>query len=192
MNYEDQCVASVQDRDGTYGRCGRSSAERPDATVPLCHQHYRAAFRQIAAPIARKLERERKRAARHHCNADQAVQEYIAEQADIRLASAARYKEQAVAYFIRCGQFVKIGASLDPVLRLNTIRRTGGVLAPAGLDLRAAELIVTEPGGFEREHRLHIKFAHLRHTGEWFTEAPDLTSYIESKKKAADVPASAA
>ena len=87
-------------------------------------------------------------------------------------------------YFIRCGQFVKIGASKDPQTRLKQIRRMNGSLAfPAGLDLMASELIATELGSFERERELHKQFAHLRHTGEWFTEAPDLTEYIESLER---------
>jgi len=180
MTYLNQCAAAVQDYDGTYRRCARASNESPDATIPLCHQHYRAAFRQIAKPIANKLERERKRAARHHCDADRAVAEYIEKQMDDQIARGEQRKEQTYAYFMRCGQFVKIGASLDPLFRLHSIRRTGGILAPPGIDLSETELLATELGGFDRERRLHFRFAHLRHTGEWFTEAPELTAYIES------------
>jgi hypothetical protein len=90
-----------------------------------------------------------------------------------------------MAYFIRCGQFIKIGASSSPLGRLHTIRNTGGVLAPRGLDLSASELINVEPGGFEREKELHIKFAHLREVGEWFRETPELIDYIESLSEAA-------
>lgn len=185
MSYLSQCAAAVQDYDGTLRRCQRDSAEGPNAIVPLCHQHYRAAFRQIAKPIADKLERERKRAARHHCDAERAVAEYIEEQVDLQIIYTQQRKEQAYAYFMRCGQYVKIGASLHPPSRLQAIRRTGGVLFPKGLDLQKTELVATEPGGFEREHRLHIRFRHLRHTGEWFTEAPELTEYIEALKEAA-------
>jgi hypothetical protein len=180
MNYLSQCAAAVQDYDGTYRRCTRDSNESRDATIPLCHQHYRPAFRQIASPIADKLERERKRAARHHCDAERAVTEYIEEQAERQIAQGERRKEQTYTYFMRCGRFVKIGASLDPLFRLNSIRRTGGILAPSGLDLSNTDLIATEMGGFERERELHARFSHLRHTGEWFTEAPELTEYIES------------
>jgi hypothetical protein len=44
-------------------------------------------------------------------------------------------------------------------------------------------LLATEPGGFERERELHAQFAHLRHTGEWFTEAPELAEYIDALAK---------
>lgn len=180
MSYLSQCAAVVHEYDGTQRRCARDSAEGPNAIIPLCRQHYRKAFRQIASPIADKLERERKRAARHHCNAERAVREYIEAEVDEQIERGRRYKEQAYTYFMRCGKFVKIGASADPKFRLVSIRRTGGVLTPAGLDLRDTELVATQGGGFDRERELHAKFAHLRHTGEWFTETPELTTYIES------------
>jgi hypothetical protein len=83
-------------------------------------------------------------------------------------------------YFIRCEQFVKIGVSKDPYLRVKQIRRgVGGALSPAGLERATSQLVGTELGGFDRERELHSKFAHLRHTGEWFTEAPELTDYIK-------------
>ena len=151
----------------------------------LCRQHYRAAFRQVAQPIAEQLERERKRAARHHCKAQRAVAEYMEEQADSHTAYAEDRKERTSTYFMRCGQFIKIGASVSPLFRVQSIRRTGGVLAPADLDLSETELLATESGGYDRERELHAKFAHLRHTGEWFTEAPELTEYIESLKEVA-------
>lgn len=89
-------------------------------------------------------------------------------------------------YYIRCKPFVKIGVSKNPSLRLKQIRRGGGGFAsPAGLDLTASELVGTELGSFTRERELHSKFAHLRHTGEWFAETPELTQYIEREQDAA-------
>jgi hypothetical protein len=88
-------------------------------------------------------------------------------------------------YFIRCGGYVKIGASRSPDTRLEAIRTIGGVRAPFLLDLSGAEMIATEPGGFTREKALHAHFKHLRHTGEWFTESPELTKYIDSLSKRA-------
>jgi hypothetical protein len=93
--------------------------------------------------------------------------------------------KKASVYFIRCGGYVKIGASRSPSARLESIRTVGGVLAPFLLDLSGAEMIATEPGGFTREKALHARFKHLRHTGEWFSEAPDLTKYIDSLAKKA-------
>lgn len=91
---------------------------------------------------------------------------------------------KASVYFIRCGGYVKIGASRSPAKRLDSIRTIGGVLAPSLLDLSGAELIATEPGGFTREKALHVRFKHLRHTGEWFSEDAELTRYVESLRAA--------
>ena len=91
--------------------------------------------------------------------------------------------KRASVYFIRCGGYVKIGASRSPDARAESIRTIGGVLAPYLLDLSGAELVATEPGGFKREKELHAQFKHLRHTGEWFTEAPELARYISRKAK---------
>ena len=86
-------------------------------------------------------------------------------------------------YFIRCEQYVKIGISMWPPHRLKQIRKGGGgSLIPPQMNAATSELIVTELGGLKRERELHAQFAHLRHTGEWFTEAPELTEYIETLK----------
>ncbi|WP_336715396.1 GIY-YIG nuclease family protein [Arthrobacter sp. USHLN218] len=184
--YNRQCVASVQEYDGTYRRCTRDSNERHDATVPLCHAHFKAAFRQIAQPIAEQLERERKKAARHHCDAERAVQEYIEEEMEQHIQRNERRKAATLVYFMRCDAYIKIGVSTSPRYRLEQIRKAGGVLAPHGIDLQRTELITSATGGYPRERALHAKFAHLRHTGEWFTEAPELTEYIDNLKETND------
>jgi hypothetical protein len=89
-------------------------------------------------------------------------------------------RASTTVYFMRCGGFYKIGHSGYPAYRLSQIRGADGTKAPEGLNLKATMLVKTEPGGYLREQELHAKFAHLRHTGEWFTEAPELTEYIES------------
>jgi hypothetical protein len=92
---------------------------------------------------------------------------------------------EATVYFFRCGRYIKIGYSIDPLKRLRAIRAGDGTRAPDEIDSALAVLVQTEPGGFGRERDLHAKFSHLRHTGEWFTEAPELTQYIESLSEAA-------
>lgn len=62
-------------------------------------------------------------------------------------------------YFLRCGDFVKIGYSENPKRRL--------------LHLQTAtpydfELIGAHKGSREQEQYLHKTFAHLRHRHEWF------------------------
>lgn len=87
-------------------------------------------------------------------------------------------------YFMRCEGYVKIGVSQDPQRRLTQIRG-GSSLMPVGMDYRTAEIVHIEPNAGAREYPTHWQFAHLRHTGEWFTEAPELTEYIEALKEAA-------
>lgn len=91
----------------------------------------------------------------------------------------------AEVYFMRCDSFVKIGASRAPVRRLKQIRSADGTKFPEGLNCLSTALIATERGGFEREKELHKQFRHLRHTGEWFTETPELTDYINALDAAA-------
>lgn len=64
---------------------------------------------------------------------------------------------------------IKIGCSFDPDLRLVELERyTNAHLV----------LLTTVVGGFDLERALHVRFAALRHEGEWFAPGPDLTSYI--------------
>lgn len=95
-------------------------------------------------------------------------------------------RSEASVYFFHCQGFVKIGYSKDPLSRLRQIRSMDGTKYPDGMDCSTATLITTEPGGFGRERELHAKFAHLRHTGEWFTETPELTEYIASTEADTD------
>jgi len=188
MSYETQCVAAVQRPGWEVTRCSREV--RPGMSgyltlIPICSWHSNQARRQFAAPLQDELDDLKRQVAEHECDGDKAVAAHIEEREDYFEARAKRWKETAQAYFIRCGEYVKIGASASPLNRLETIRRTGGVLAPTGLDLSVAELIISEPGGFTRERELHAKFAHLREAGEWFRETPELTAYIESVSEAA-------
>jgi hypothetical protein len=101
-------------------------------------------------------------------------------EADLKRLNAILDSVPPPVYFIRCEGYVKIGYSADPRARLKQIKRgTGGALFPPRMDAGASEMVATEPGGFPRERELHAKFAHLRHTGEWFTESKELTDYIE-------------
>lgn len=89
-------------------------------------------------------------------------------------------RAEATVYFIRCTTFVKIGYSLAPLKRLRQLQASDGTLAPEGLPVHSASIIATMDGGHAQEQKLHRRFAHLRHTGEWFNESPELTNYIES------------
>ena len=93
-------------------------------------------------------------------------------------------KQEKHLYFMRCEGYIKIGVSADPQRRLTQIRG-GSALMPIGMDYRKAELIHVIQEAGSQEYPTHWRFTHLRHTGEWFIETPELTEYIESLSEAA-------
>ena len=66
-------------------------------------------------------------------------------------------------YFIRSGQYVKIGVSANPRGRIASIQ-TGN---PDPI-----EVLGVVPGDRELEKELHREFAPLHHRGEWFRDDP--------------------
>lgn len=89
----------------------------------------------------------------------------------IEATKAPRRKASRV-YFLRDGDAVKIGHSVEPKKRRSQISTC-----------RPLELLLTIPGGREREAALHKKFARYRIKGEWFQMAPAILEFIEAKKK---------
>lgn len=183
LDYAHQCAAwTINNRGPARKQCGLSVIHNIAGWIYLCSRHYDLIFCEFETRVdnlnsirvanmsdrltavtefeQRMLREERE------------TYEFTEEDYD------ARRRAQTV-YFIRCEQYIKIGVSHDALTRLNQIRK-GGTSFPRRLDIASSVLITTEPGGFEREKELHAKFSHLRHTGEWFTEAPELTEYIES------------
>ncbi len=67
-------------------------------------------------------------------------------------------------YFIRSGEYIKIGRADKPWLRLSQIRASN----PFG-----AEIIHILENQGHREKELHEKFKHCLWTGEWFTNISD-------------------
>lgn len=78
-------------------------------------------------------------------------------------------------YFIQCEQFVKIGRASDVEARLRGLQKT----MPFTL-----RLLATEEGGEPRETDLHVRFAALRHRGEWFRLEGALESHIRALRDA--------
>lgn len=68
------------------------------------------------------------------------------------------------AYFLRLGDWVKIGHTRD----LRRRRR----------EVPHDELLATIPGGQETERDWHRRFDYLRRQGEWFTATPELLEAI--------------
>lgn len=94
-------------------------------------------------------------------------------------------RPKSTVYFMRNGDYCKIGHSIHPARRLMSIRSDDGTLYPQGVQLHRTSIAATEPGGYRREQELHEKFGHLRHTGEWLKAAPELLAYINNLEAAA-------
>lgn len=81
------------------------------------------------------------------------------------------HQHPPIVYYMRLGQLVKIGFTTNLTKRL-------GVINPE-------EVMVTEPGGREREQQRHREFDALRVHGEWFRLAAPLTDHIEAVRREA-------
>lgn len=86
----------------------------------------------------------------------------------------AEYGPQAdgFVYFIKCGEFVKIGRSDDPKGRLLALR----IGNPFDLTL-----LHTVPGDAFTEEQFHGMFATYRHRLEWFRFEGELRAWIEAE-----------
>lgn len=73
-------------------------------------------------------------------------------------------------YFIRSGEYVKIGYSDNPLGRLRQVQ-TGNPIE--------AELLAVCPGGKDDEAAIHGAFQQHRVSGEWFRATPRLDALIE-------------
>lgn len=81
--------------------------------------------------------------------------------------------EGEVVYFVRAGQYVKIGRSTAAAERIKLIRTDTPY---------RVTVLLTIKGGKSEETKLHEEFRHLRHRGEWFRAAPELLRFIVQKQ----------
>lgn len=87
---------------------------------------------------------------------------------------------ESFVYFIEAGDYIKIGVSRDPIIRLGQIRQGRGITAPEGLITSQARLLAVEQGDRNSEKTLHQRFAAHRARGEWFRKNDRLAHYIKS------------
>lgn len=84
------------------------------------------------------------------------------------MQDAARIRaSRGLIYFIRIGDLVKIGKTLDLKKRVT------------GFSYPGIEVLATEPGYTERETLLHHRFQKYRYSGEWFRYGSELRQYVE-------------
>ena len=77
-------------------------------------------------------------------------------------------------YFIRSGEYVKIGRSSNPLGRLRQVQ-TGNPVQ--------GELLAVCPGGRNEEAAIHRAFAEYKVSGEWFRATPKLNALIEDIRR---------
>lgn len=70
----------------------------------------------------------------------------------------------SIVYYIRSRDLIKIGTTSSPHTRFK--------------DLLPDEILAYEPGARPEEVKRHRQFWHLRETGEYFSDAPDLREHI--------------
>lgn len=75
-----------------------------------------------------------------------------------------------VVYFIRCGEFVKIGFAS------NVKSRIGGIKTSTPYEV---ELLRAVPGTVEDERAFHARFSAHHHTREWFRLEGALAEWLE-------------
>ena len=76
-------------------------------------------------------------------------------------------------YFIRDGNYIKIGISVDPWKRLASFQTSHH---------NELEMLAIMPGGADVEAGLHRSFAEYSKRGEWFEDNPKLRAFIENIK----------
>lgn len=187
LDYRHQCSAWTINNQGRHRKqCGLPVHHTIDDWVYFCSRHYELVTRSIERGMD-TLHTRRMANMQERLDLLEDVRERFNQQ-DRELDESMRRIEQRptsqTVYYMRCQKFIKIGISKDPMMRLHQIQNGGGTHFPRLLDIATTKLVATEPGGMVREKEMHAKFSHLRHTGEWFTETPELTAHIKSVMEA--------
>lgn len=79
-------------------------------------------------------------------------------------------ESEGVVYFVRGGDYIKIGYSTKWRGRMAALQTASPV---------PLELLHVEPGNVAKERAYHRHFKHLHSQGEWFRASCELLSYIE-------------
>jgi hypothetical protein len=185
--FPNQCVAILNPMsDAKARRCGRVARSHVGDHFPACAAHAQYLDPAVVdSAAALQVEANGQRIAKLESELASAK----GSAAEWRRLAMAKHGEAAVkeyrpvaardsfVYFIKGGDFIKIGKADNPAIRYKQLL-VGGVVAPDGVDFSQIQLLAVEPGGSEREGELHKKFAGLRVDGEWFSASPKLLRYI--------------
>lgn len=84
-----------------------------------------------------------------------------------------RVARDRVVYFIRAGDMIKIGSTINITQRFQAIRTA----CPTPI-----ELLGTLKGAVASEAMLHVAFAKHRSHGEWFHDCQDIRDFLASRE----------
>lgn len=91
---------------------------------------------------------------------------------------------QVKVYFLKAGQYIKIGSSMDPISRLRTMRAgTDIAWTPKDLDRASLECTGYVFGTRKLERELHEQLSDSRAVGEWFFSTPEVEARINELLK---------
>ena len=99
-------------------------------------------------------------------------------------AAPLSYWKRSFVYFIRSGDFIKIGWSKAPELRVDQIRRGGHAMCPSAGLAEDPVLLAYKPGSRKDEAALHRRFYTTHDQGDWFRRSPELDELIEETRRA--------
>ena len=93
-------------------------------------------------------------------------------------------KHSEQVYFVKAGNVVKIGRSLNPKARLKALQKDKGqTIIPEVADMENAEIVWTFPGGRKAESVMHHNFRKYRVAGEWFRWSREIEKFIKEGKE---------
>jgi hypothetical protein len=131
------------------------------APVALCFNHAFTVYLSIHGEISSNLKRVHDEMA-------------IAEMGPTLqgVATKAAYEEQSQVYYVRIGDYIKIGFTRNMTERLKSLR------------VDASDVMATEPGGRDKERERHEQFADIRRgRKENFERTPELLTHIAKVRR---------
>jgi hypothetical protein len=131
------------------------------APFALCFNHAFMVYLSIHGEISSNLKR---------IHDDMAFAEMGPTLHDV--AAKAAYEEQSQVYYVRIGDYIKIGFTRNMSERLKSLR------------VEASDLMATEPGGRDKERERHEQFADIRRgRKENFERTPELLTHIAKVRR---------
>lgn len=92
---------------------------------------------------------------------------------------AEQWKRSTEVYFIKAGDYVKIGYSKNPAQRLKTLSKANdSTVRPADCDLSEAKIVGTVAGGHELESHYHRLARDWHVCGEWYAWNEELETIV--------------